>query len=79
MHPKEFQGSGCRSLPLAHSQEFQTKMETLQQRRDELERKEEKLKESLLKFDKFLKVSVVLQQTHRAVYVCMYGCSASPG
>ncbi len=32
------------------------KMETLQQRRDELEKKEEKLKESLLKFDKFLKV-----------------------
>ena len=28
------------------------KMETLQQRRDELERKEQKLKESLLKFDK---------------------------
>ena len=32
-------------------------METLQQRRDELERKENKLKESLLKFDKFVKVS----------------------
>jgi len=32
------------------------KMETLQQRRDELERKEQQLKESLLKFDKFLKV-----------------------
>lgn len=32
------------------------KMETLQQRRDELQRKEQKLKESLLKFDKFLKV-----------------------
>ena len=38
-------------------QEFQMKMETLQQRRDELERKEQQLKESLLKFDKFLKVS----------------------
>ena len=38
------------------SQEFQMKMETLQQRRDELERKEQQLKESLLKFDKFLKV-----------------------
>lgn len=37
-------------------QEFQMKMETLQQRRDELERKEHKLKESLLKFDKFVKV-----------------------
>lgn len=32
------------------------KMETLQQRRDELERKEQQLKESLLKFDKFFKV-----------------------
>lgn len=38
-------------------QEFQMKMESLQQRRDELERKEQKLKESLLKFDKFVKVS----------------------
>ncbi len=38
------------------AQEFQMKMETLQQRRDELERKEQQLKESLLKFDKFLKV-----------------------
>lgn len=36
-------------------EEFQMKMETLQQRRDELERKEQQLKESLLKFDKFLK------------------------
>lgn len=34
------------------------KMETLQQRRDELERKEQQLKESLLKFDKFLKVDM---------------------
>ncbi len=33
------------------------KMETLQQRRDELDRKEQELKESLLKFDKFLKAS----------------------
>ena len=31
------------------------KMESLQQRREELERKELQLKESLLKFDKFLK------------------------
>ena len=41
------------------------RMETLQQRRDELERKEQKLKESLLKFDKFVKVNstniIVLQ------------------
>ena len=35
------------------------KMETLQQRRDELERKEQQLKESLLKFDKFLKVNII--------------------
>ena len=33
------------------------KMESLQQRREELERKEYQLKESLLKFDKFLKAS----------------------
>ena len=31
-------------------------MESLQQRREELERKEQQLKDSLLKFDKFLKV-----------------------
>ncbi len=41
-------------------QEFQLKMETLQQRRDELERKEQQLKESLLKFDKFLKVYIII-------------------
>lgn len=35
--------------------EFQMKMESLQQRREELEKKEYQLKESLLKFDKFLK------------------------
>jgi len=39
----------------AQKEEFQMKMESLQQRRDELERKEHQLKESLLKFDKFLK------------------------
>ena len=37
-------------------QEFQMKMESLQQRREELERKEYSLKEHLLKFDHFLKV-----------------------
>lgn len=37
-------------------QEFQMKMESLQQRREELERKEYQLKKSLLQFDKFLKV-----------------------
>ncbi|XP_059161084.1 coiled-coil domain-containing protein 42 homolog [Physella acuta] len=39
----------------AQKEEFQMKMESLQQRREELERKEFQLKESLLKFDKFLK------------------------
>ncbi|XP_056384721.1 cilia- and flagella-associated protein 73 isoform X1 [Hyla sarda] len=36
-------------------EEFQMKTESLQQRRAELEHKEEKLKDSLFKFDKFLK------------------------
>ncbi|KAG8455665.1 hypothetical protein GDO86_001743 [Hymenochirus boettgeri] len=36
-------------------EEFQMKAESLQQRRTELEQKEEKLKDSLFKFDKFLK------------------------
>ena len=40
----------------AQKEEFQLKMETLQQRRDDLERKERSLKEQLLKFEKFLKV-----------------------
>merc|ERR1712168_1745124 len=40
---------------IAQKEEFQMKMESLQQRREELERKEYQLKESLLKFDKFLK------------------------
>eukprot|EP01137_Pigoraptor_chileana_P028674 Opistho-2@12865 len=35
--------------------EFHNKMESIQQRREELERKEYQLKESLFKFDKFLK------------------------
>lgn len=39
----------------AQKEEFQMKMESLQQRREELERKEYQLKDSLLKFDKFLK------------------------
>jgi hypothetical protein len=38
----------------AQKEEFQMKMESLQQRQEELERKESMLKESLLKFDKFL-------------------------
>ena len=46
------------------------KMETLQQRRDELERKEQQLKESLLKFDKFLKVNVhCTYYTHTHMYI----------
>uniref|UniRef100_A0A1I8GLU1 DUF4200 domain-containing protein n=2 Tax=Macrostomum lignano TaxID=282301 RepID=A0A1I8GLU1_9PLAT len=39
----------------AQKEEFQMKMESLQQRREELEKKEQQLKESLLKFDRFLK------------------------
>lgn len=39
----------------AQKEEFQMKSESLQQRREELERKEFQLRESLLKFDKFLK------------------------
>jgi hypothetical protein len=35
-------------------EEFSMKMESLSQRREELARKEAQLKESLLKFDKFL-------------------------
>uniref|UniRef100_A0A8C7PMU0 Cilia and flagella associated protein 73 n=1 Tax=Oncorhynchus mykiss TaxID=8022 RepID=A0A8C7PMU0_ONCMY len=38
-----------------HREEFELKTESLQRRRDEVKKKEEKLKESLLKFDKFLK------------------------
>lgn len=38
-------------------EEFAMKMESLAQRRDELARKESQLKESLTKFDKFLKVT----------------------
>ena len=41
------------------------KMDMLQQRRDELERKEQKLKESLLRFDKFLKVPLSRNHTNR--------------
>lgn len=48
--------SMCDLLLLFYCQEFQMKMESLQQRREELDRKEYQLKESLLKFDKFLKV-----------------------
>ena len=42
------------------------KMESLQQRREELERKEFQLKESLLRFDKFLKVNF------NKMYSCFY-------
>jgi hypothetical protein len=41
--------------------EFSMKMDSLKQRRDELTRKESQLKESLLKFDKFLKVEMLLE------------------
>jgi len=39
----------------AQKEEFDMKMKSLEQRKEELERKEFQLKESLLKFDKFLK------------------------
>ena len=44
------------------------KMESLQQRREELERKECQLKESLLKFDHFLKVCT-LSYTIRCIEI----------
>jgi len=40
------------------------KMESVHQRRDELERKEVHLKDSLLKFDKFLKVRELCHHQH---------------
>jgi len=49
----------------AQKEEFQMKMESLQQRQEELERKECTLKESLLKFDKFLKEND--SKRHRAL------------
>ena len=48
------------------------KMESLQQRREELERKEYQLKESLLKFDKFLKVYLVSQVYFLFYYLGKY-------
>ena len=47
------------------------KMESLQQRREELERKEYQLKESLLKFDKFLKVIKIYLLSY--VEIDLYG------
>lgn len=41
---------------LKQKEEFAMKMESLTQRREELARKETQLKDSLLKFDKFLQV-----------------------
>lgn len=40
---------------VAQKEEFQAKMQSLQQRREELELKEQQLAESLMKFDRFLK------------------------
>ena len=49
------------------------KMESLQQRREELERKEFQLKESLLKFDKFLKVGKLFGLIiHIYIYIYIY-------
>ncbi len=41
-------------------EEFSMKMESLAQRREELARKETQLKDSLMKFDKFLQVCFLL-------------------
>jgi hypothetical protein len=43
---------------LKQKEEFAMKIESLSQRREELARKESQLKESLLKFDRFLQVQV---------------------
>ena len=42
--------------------EFHMKMESLSQRKLELEKKEVQLKESVVKFDKFLKVILIKNQ-----------------
>ena len=47
-------------------------MESLQQRREELERKEQQLKDSLLKFDKFLKVRTVHTYIHASDIIGTY-------
>ena len=54
------------------TQDFHVKMESLQQRREELERKEQQLKDSLLKFDKFLKVCTVHTYMQVILLVHMY-------
>jgi chromosome segregation ATPase len=59
----------------AKKEDFQLKMETLQQRRDDLELKERSLKEQLLKFEKFLKENDLkraraLKKTEREREVC---------
>ena len=51
------------------------KMESLQQRREELERKEFHLKESLLKFDKFLKVKLCLLAAYHTSIVLGEKCN----
>lgn len=56
----------------AQKEEFKLKMETLQERRDDLERKERNLKEQLLKFEKFLKVCIKLCY-HSTYYLWDYG------
>lgn len=48
------------------------KMESLQQRREELERKEYSLKEHLLKFDHFLKVKNLTDGILSLTYTCIY-------
>jgi hypothetical protein len=52
-------------------EEFAMKMESLAQRREELARKETQLKESLMKFDKFLSVSHLYQGKRRETSPCL--------
>ena len=63
--PIDIWGTNVQSNPSPHThthtqvlasqkEEFQMKMESLAYRKDELEKKELRLRESLLKFDKFL-------------------------
>ena len=54
---KKREMAGVEAALVAKKEDFTLKMEALQQRREDLERKERSLKEQLLKFEKFLKVS----------------------
>lgn len=49
---------------LVFFQEFQLKVESLNQRKQDLEKKEVQLKESVIKFDKFLKVGTITEANY---------------